>query len=78
MVENLQCNVTVSRGSDINVETIQKCRRVEEEDSSDHNDSSLNKESDEDIIYYPNEEELDGEVARYRSRTRMHFQLLER
>ncbi|CAB4010948.1 Hypothetical predicted protein [Paramuricea clavata] len=62
VVEDLQCNVTVSRGSDINVEAIQKCR-VEEEDSSDHNDSSLNKESDEDIIYYPNEEELDGEVA---------------
>ncbi len=67
-MENLQSNVTVSRGSDINTEVIQKCR-MEDEDhssdhSSDHNDSGGSKEIDEDIIYYPNEEELDGEVAR--------------
>ena len=63
-MENLQSNVTVSRGSDINTEVIQKCRMEDDDDSSDHNDSGGSKEIDEDIIYYPNEEELDGEVAR--------------
>ena len=56
--------MTVSRGSDINIEAIQKCRIEEDGRSSDHNDSGESREIDEDIIYYPHEEDLDGEVAR--------------
>ena len=63
-MENLKSNVTVSRGSDIDGEAIQKCRLEDDGHLSDHNDSGESKEIDEDIIYYPNEEDLDGEVAR--------------
>lgn len=62
-LENLQSKVTVSRGSDVNVETIESCRREDEAAQSNDLDSST-KENDEEIIYYPNEEDLDDEVAR--------------
>ena len=63
-LENLQSKVTVSRGSDVNVETIENCRREDEAALGNDSESTTNKENDEEIIYYPNEEDLDDEVAR--------------